>query len=116
MKNRFFLAISAIMITGAFLLPATAQNNNIVSGQVSRVGTYVYLKADCSLNGDFFTFNVVNNTNQPIPAGTKIYWQLTSTVKGSKVLSAPLPAGKSTFLDNGPNPASGASPKAWFLK
>lgn len=116
MKNKFFMAIAAIMVTGALLLSATAQNNNIVSGQVSRVGTAVYLQADCSNNGDFFTFNVINNTKQAIPAGTKIYWQLTATVKGSKVLSAPLQAGQKTFLDNGPHLVSTYNAKAWFLK
>ena len=115
MKNRFFLAISAIIMTGAFLLPATAQNDNISYGG-QRVGTTVNLQADCSNNGDFFTFNVINNTKQTIPAGTKIYWQLTSTVKGSKVLSAPLPAGQKTFLDSGPHLVSTYNAKAWFLK
>src|SRR5262245_48959356 len=98
MKNRFFMAIAVIMVTGTLLMSATAQNNNIVSGQVARVGAYVYLQPDVSgLTGDFFTFNVINNTNQTIPAGTKIYWSL-GQVKGSKVLSAPLAPGKKIFL------------------
>jgi len=115
MKNRFFLAIAVIMVTGALLLTVTAQNP-IVSYGGQRVGTYVYLQPDCSRNGDFFTFNVINNTNQTLPAGTKIFWSFNSTVKGSKVLSAALPAGQKTFLDSGPNLNTSGTPKAYFLK
>jgi hypothetical protein len=116
MKNKFFMAIAVIMVTGTLMMSATAQIGNVVSGQVSRVGTAVYLQPDVSgLTGDFFTFNVINNTNQTIPAGTKIYWSLGTQVKGSKVLSAPLAPGKKIFLDSGANQNTGA-PKAWFLK
>ncbi|HKQ72248.1 MAG TPA: hypothetical protein VJ810_00875 [Blastocatellia bacterium] len=116
MKNRFFLTISAIMVTGALLLSATAQNNNTVGRGQLVVGTKVYLQPDVNPNGDFFTFNVKNNTSQTIPAGTKIYWQMTSTVKGSKILSAPLQVGQTTFLDTGDRPLAGSNPKAWYLK
>jgi hypothetical protein len=116
MKNRFFLAISAIMVTGALLLSATAQNNTILGGAQYRVGTTVYLKCDYHVGIDMFSLSAINNTNQTIPAGTKIYWQVNSTTKGSMALSAPLPAGKSVQVAQGDAPTTTASPKAWYLK
>src|SRR5262249_35278850 len=98
-------------------LPAIAQNPVIGGGQLYRTGNAVYLQPDVSgLTGDFYTFNVINNTNQTIPAGTKVYWSLTSTVKSSKIPSAPPPPKQSTFLANGQHDFSGSNPKAWFLK
>jgi len=115
MKNRFFMAIAVIMVTGASMLSATAQNNNIVSAQVARVGAYVYLQPDVSgLTGDFFTFNVINNTNKTIPAGTKIFYSL-GQVKGSRVIPTSLAPGKKIFLDSGANFNTGAA-KAWYFQ
>ena len=118
MKNRFFLAISTIVVTGALMLSATAQNNTILSGGQFRIGTPVYLPCSFSKGSDFFSLSVTNITNQTIPAGTKIYWQVNSEMKGSEALSAPLPAGTTTQLAQGDVAGNGPwyNAKAWYLK
>ena len=118
MKNRFFLAISAIVVTGALLLSAAAQNPIISGGGQYRVGLAVYLPCSFSKGSDFFSISVTNTTNQPIPAGTRIYWQVNSAMKGSESLSAPLPAGTTTQLVQGDAAGNGPwhNAMAWYLK
>ena len=116
MKNRFFLAIAAIMVTGALLLPATAQNNNIMSAGQYRVSNAVYLSCSIHQATEGFSLTITNNTNQTIPAGTKINWQGSSLMKGSFVLSAPLAPGKYVYSPTVENTGNLTTPKAWYLK
>jgi len=118
MKNRFFLAISAIVVTGALLLSATAQNPIISGGGQYRVGLAVYLPCSFSKGSDFYSISVTNTTNQTIPAGTMIYWQVNSAMKGAEALSAPLPAASTTQLVQGDVAGNGPwqNARAWYLK
>jgi hypothetical protein len=108
MKNRFFLTISAMMVSAALLLSATAQTKIDIGKQVMlqcKVGTPV----------EFPTITITNNTNKTVPTGKKIYWQANSLMKGWIVLSAPLAPGESVTTSS---EAKGTSynPAAWYFQ
>ncbi len=111
MKTRFFLAISAMMVTAALMLSATAQNfDNSIP-----FGTQIKLQCKVGTPVEFPTITITNNTKQTVPAGKKIYWQANSLMKGSIVLSAPLAPGKSVTTSS---EAKGTSynPVAWYFQ
>ena len=108
MKNRFFLAISAMMVSAALLLSATAQTK-------IDIGKQVKLKCNVGTPVEFPTITITNSTNKTVPAGKKIYWQANSVMKGSIVLSGPLAPGESVTTSS---EAKGTSynPSAWYFQ
>jgi|SRR5215475_807203 len=123
MKNRFFIAISAVMVTGALLLSATAQIarkssdlNTSASTDGRILGNVVYLKCFVSTPVEFPKIGITNNTNQTVPAGKKVYWQANQYMKGSIVLSAPLAPGQTVYTPSQEAQGSSYTPKAWYLK
>ncbi|MCG3164051.1 MAG: hypothetical protein JMDDDDMK_05523 [Acidobacteria bacterium] len=127
MKNRFFLAISAIMVAGALLLSVTAQDNRKLNPRQDfeanpsldpkiSVGAVVYLQCRVGTPVEFPKIIITNNTNQTVPAGKKVYWQANQYMKGNIVLSAPLAPGQSVYTPSVEAKGSSYAPKAWFLK
>lgn len=126
MKNRFFLAISAMLVTAGLLLSATAQiKGNLdknprveaqpaFDGKIS-IGTQVKLECRVGTPVEFPTIYITNNTNQTVPSGKRVYWQANQYMKGSIVLSAPLAPGQVVTTSS---EAKGTSynPTAWYFK
>jgi hypothetical protein len=108
MKNRFFLTISAIMVSAALLLSTTAQIK-------IDIGKQVMLQCQVGTPVEFPTITITNNTNKTVPTGKKIYWQANSSMKGWIVLSAPLAPGESVRTSS---EARGTSynPAAWYFQ
>jgi hypothetical protein len=125
MKNRFFMAISATLVTGALLLSATAQSNKRSNLEVLPSPTdkpilintkLVYLKCFVSTPVEFPKIGITNNTNQTVPAGKTVYWQANAYMKGSIVLSAPLAPGQTVYTPSVEAQGSSYTPKAWYVK
>lgn len=127
MKNRFFLAISTMMVTAALLLSATAQikgnldKNPRVEAQPALdgkilIGTAVYLQCMVGTPVEFPKIRITNNTNQTVPSGKKIFWQANQYMKGDIVLSAPLAPGQSVYTPSVEAKGSSYNPKAWYFK
>ncbi len=126
MKNKFFLALTAILATGALLMPAFAKiqgalNTNpgleVSQGIDKKIdfGTQVKLQCQVGTPVEFPTITVTNNTNQTVPAGTKIFWQANASMKGTIVLSAPLGPGRNVKT-TAEAMGSSYNPVAWYFK
>jgi hypothetical protein len=126
MKNKFYLALLAVMATGALLIPALAQGRGNVNKHPGLevnpaidtridLGTQVKLQCNIGTPVEFPTVTVTNNTNQTIPAGKRVYWQANAYMKGSILLSAPLAPGKNVHTSTEAQ-GSSYSPMAWYFK
>jgi len=125
MKNKFFVAISAILVTGALLLSATAQSNKRSTPEApnsnlilipGKLPVATYLQASVWGTDEFPRVIVTNNTNLTVAAGKTVFWAADSTHKGSIVLSKPLTPGQSLDPIGAPGMSMGAKPKAYYFK
>ena len=125
MKNRFFLTISAMMVTAALILSATAQNKRKLQPIIGTTpsientipfGTKVSLQCKVGTPVEFPRIIITNNTKQTVPAGKKVYWQANQYMKGSIVLSAPLAPGQSVYTPSVEAAGSSYNPTAWYFQ
>jgi len=113
MKTKFFVAISAILVAGALLLPATAQ---ITLPGPGKLPVATYLQASVWGTDEFPRVIVTNNTNLTVAAGKTVFWVADATHRGSIVLSKPLTPGQSLDPIGAPGMSMGAKPKAYYFK
>lgn len=125
MNKRISFILTNTALATALTLTALAQGNGnanqgpgakpTVHTDKNLIGTQV--KLGCTVGGasEFPTITITNNVSASIPAGTKLYWQVNSVMKGSHTLTHVLYKGMSVRFDTEAK-GNGGTPAAWYLK
>jgi hypothetical protein len=96
---------SAVTLLAVSTLVTSAAGARISSLETSTVAGPTYLKCRVEkLTKSEIVLNVLNNTTRTVPRGTKIHWSVNRGTKGSFVLDAALPPGKSVTTTEKPSP------------